>query len=143
MSIPPLTGSFGPSGLWIGLLGYLILSRLWGHFSRLMESRADDQAKRHSAGQAESADPAGSALEQNLIYAGALEKLYRHNLVPAVLPGRGLSHPNLYDRLTAAGVKPSFPRPAAPPRGPLALATGLALAGLIAALKLVVYLESS
>ncbi len=47
------------------------------------------------------------------VYAAALEALYRHNLAPAVL-GRGRTHPDLYDRLLAAGSEPDFPRPAPP-----------------------------
>ena len=47
-------------------------------------------------------------------YARALEKLYRINLIPAVMPARGQIHPHLYDRMLAAGVTPDFPRPKPP-----------------------------
>jgi len=48
-------------------------------------------------------------------YARALERLYQINQMPAVMPGKR-THPNLYDRLLAAGVTPAYPRPAAPAR---------------------------
>jgi Zn-dependent protease with chaperone function len=48
-------------------------------------------------------------------YARALAKLYEANLAPVVHLGKG-SHPHLYDRLTAAGVPPEYPRPKPPPR---------------------------
>lgn len=132
MSIPPLIGLFGPGGVWIGLLAYFTLSRLWGNFSRELECRADREA---------STSTSAASSDRDLVYASALEKLYRHNLVPAVMRGRGTTHPNLYDRLIAAGATPDFPRPQPPPRAPLAIACVLALAGLIAMLKLLRYLE--
>lgn len=48
-------------------------------------------------------------------YASALEKLHRANLVPAVL-ARKTTHPDLYDRMVAAGVTPEWPKPAPPAR---------------------------
>jgi hypothetical protein len=51
-------------------------------------------------------------------YARALEKIYRLNLMPAVMPRRtGQVHPNLYDRMLTAGLTPDFPRPAPAARG--------------------------
>lgn len=47
-------------------------------------------------------------------YARALERLYRTNQVPAVMPGNQKVHPHLYDRLLAAGLTPEYPRPRAP-----------------------------
>jgi len=47
------------------------------------------------------------------IYARALEKAYRENLVPAVIGGKQV-HPELYDRMVAAGIEPSYPRPKPP-----------------------------
>jgi hypothetical protein len=40
-----------------------------------------------------------------------LARVYEDNLIPAVLPQTGRSHPDLYERLLAAGVQPDFPRP--------------------------------
>ena len=61
-------------------------------------------------------------------YARALEKLYEANLFPAV-HGRK-SHPDLYSRMEAAGVTPSFPKPPAPSpwRGFPSLLLGLSVA---------------
>lgn len=46
-------------------------------------------------------------------YARALERLYELNLMPAVMGGLRM-HPNLYDRLLAAGETPAYERPAKP-----------------------------
>lgn len=69
---------------------------------RRMEKRADQVAVRHQE------DPA--------VYARALERLYQTNQLPAVMPRRlrPSVHPNLYDRMLAAGITPDFPKPAAP-----------------------------
>lgn len=50
------------------------------------------------------------------VYAGALEKIYRENQVPAVNASRLKAHPDLYDRMLGAGVTPDYPRPARPNR---------------------------
>jgi Zn-dependent protease with chaperone function len=68
--------------------------------ARRMEHHADAAAR-----------PAG---DDTLSYANALEKLYRYNSIPVVLAGRAPIHPHLYDRLTAAGATPNYPRPAPP-----------------------------
>jgi len=52
--------------------------------------------------------------EDHATYARALEKLYAENLVPAVIGEKRLTHPELYDRMTAAGHPPSWPRPEPP-----------------------------
>jgi Zn-dependent protease with chaperone function len=72
--------------------------RIW----RRMEVRADAAAQRDE-------DDAGT-------YARTLERLYEENLIPAVVAGAQVIHPNLYDRMLAAGTEPDFPRPAPPPR---------------------------
>jgi len=69
--------------------------------SRHCEKRADQIATRHES-------DAG-------VFASALLKLYKENLMPAVLAKRQSTHPDLYDRLIASGVQPDFPRPL-PPR---------------------------
>ena len=53
-------------------------------------------------------------------HAVALETIYKQNLVPAVLRKPG-AHGHLYDRLTAAGSPPAWPRPT-PPERPNAVA---------------------
>ena len=46
------------------------------------------------------------------VYARALERLYQTNQMPAVTPSRAnKTHPDLYDRMLAAGVTPDFPKP--------------------------------
>ena len=62
------------------------------------------------------ADAEAAARETNEgTYARALETIYRVNLIPAVMPSRGQTHPHLYDRMVAAGLTPDFLRPK-PPR---------------------------
>jgi hypothetical protein len=59
---------------------------------------------------------AGMALDLN-DYARALESICRTNQMPVVLSSRMRGvHPNLYDRLTAVGAKPAYPKPL-PPSG--------------------------
>jgi Zn-dependent protease with chaperone function len=87
----------------------LILKGLW----RRMEVRADAAAR-------EQEGEAG-------VYARVLERLYEVNLVPAVMSRFKGVHPNLYDRMVAAGVEPNYPRPKPPPRGPAIVALGVAI----------------
>lgn len=90
-------------GLWDGLalvvvvLGVVLLTR---RLSRRMEQRADAIAHEHQG--------------QEGVYARALEKLYRANLMPVVLPKSGGTHGHLYDRLVGAGAPPPYPRPRPP-----------------------------
>lgn len=65
-----------------------------------LEHKADRAAITHSP------DPA--------IYAWALERLHRLNLLPVVIARRLRTHPDLYDRMVAAGVTPEYPRPEPP-----------------------------
>lgn len=99
----------------VGLvLGVVVLLSLGRRLQTRMEERADAHA--HEG------DPT--------VYARALERLYEHNKVPAVL-GKA-PHPDLYDRLVSAGVAPEWPRPAPPPkwRPRLAVAGAIFLVGL-------------
>ncbi len=104
----PAIRSLPPSTVWLVLLGNPVaLFIAWTLFLRLvhrMEIRADAMAR-----QPETA--AGT-------YARALAKIYEANLVPVVLGAKRRTHPELYDRLVAAGVTPEYPRPEAPPGGP-------------------------
>jgi hypothetical protein len=75
--------------------------KLFVRLGRKMEKRADSQA----AGW----EPAAG------VYARALEKIYQANLAPAVLRSKRAVHPDLYDRILAAGVTPDYPRPDPPP----------------------------
>jgi Zn-dependent protease with chaperone function len=51
-------------------------------------------------------------------YGAALGRLYSATRVPVVLGSKRRAHPELYDRLIAAGSPPEYPRPKAPPRMP-------------------------
>ena len=68
--------------------------------TRKMEVRADSAANENQ--------------EASGVYARALERLYRSNHVPAVMPSSRLTHPHLYDRLLAAGITPDYDRPMPP-----------------------------
>jgi Zn-dependent protease with chaperone function len=114
-------------GLW-GLGGAFALSQLagWGYrrWSLGLEARADGFARASRASHAphapheEEAAPSsreGPASERaGAVYARALERLYERNLAPAAMPGASGAHPQLYDRLLAAGVTPAYPRPQPP-----------------------------
>jgi Zn-dependent protease with chaperone function len=80
----------------------VVFSRLANAFRRRMETAADSVATLHEG-------PAPGT------YARTLERLYQINQIPAVLKGTR-THPDLYDRLLASGVTPSYPRPTAPAR---------------------------
>jgi Zn-dependent protease with chaperone function len=70
--------------------------------ARRMEERADSFG--------------GKAVEDARVYPQALAKLYESNHVPAVMPGKRMVHPHLYDRLLSTGITPDYPRPKPPSR---------------------------
>ena len=81
-------------------LPVLVLLIVGNRLGRRMEKRADQMAVEN-----QNAEPA--------VYARALERLYQINQMPAVMPRRAHKiHPDLYDRMLAAGVTPDFPKPA-------------------------------
>jgi Zn-dependent protease with chaperone function len=95
----PATSAFGLRGMLLVLLPCFALLWFRGKLTRRMEVRADKLA----------VDGAG----EGAIYARALARLYETNQLPAVMPKRSrMPHPDLYDRMTAAGVTPDFPKPA-------------------------------
>jgi Zn-dependent protease with chaperone function len=94
----PMIHAFGFLGLMALLLNTTVTPRLFLIVSRKMESRADQLA----AGQ--QSDPA--------TYARALQRLCADRLTPAVFKTKHKTHPDLYERLQAAGITPDFPRPA-------------------------------
>jgi len=124
----PLFARGGWPALGLALLFALLLVVLIRLVGRRMEERADTAGR-------EGETDAGA-------YARALERLYRVNLVPAVVSRRGGVHPNLYDRMVAAGVQPDYERPRPPARlGPLValvtlVVTLIAVAGPVAAARL-------
>jgi hypothetical protein len=69
-----------------------------------MEKRADEAA-------------VGYQLDAS-IYAQALARLYEANQMPAIMPRRWFvaPHPDLYDRMLAAGLTPDFAKPLPPRR---------------------------
>jgi Zn-dependent protease with chaperone function len=96
----PIGFEYGPGGLAalaavLGLARYLVRK-----IFRRMERRADSVA-------AMGGDP--------IVYARALERIYMTNQMPATMPGkRRAIHPDLYDRMSAAGITPGYARPPAP-----------------------------
>jgi Zn-dependent protease with chaperone function len=115
--IKPAAVMWGPGGV-LTLLGLSWLVNIGSRrFSRRLERRADSIA---TANQSD----AGT-------YARALGRLHEDNLVPAVMP-RQRTHPDLYDRLLAAGVQPDYPRPPKPSAAaPHAIALSMLLGVLI------------
>ena len=98
----PVVLLVGPAGFLPLVLVVIVWVRLARRLIRKMETRADEIARHSQAGDG--------------VYARALEKIYQHNHLPAVLPGRHVTHPHLYDRMLAAGLAPGFPRPLPPAR---------------------------
>ena len=113
--MPAAFGTFG----FYGLLGAPALTILivWvtRRVARKMEERADKAGKAHEG------DPG--------IYARALEKLYRSNMMPAVMGQKRPVHPHLYDRMIEAGVTPESSRPKPPSKAMSLFAHGI-VAGL-------------
>jgi len=98
MLVRPLAEVFGP--LAVLLLAGWTLGIL--RFNRWLNLRFERQADRAAVeSQAESG-----------VYAQALLKLHEFNLLPATFERNSQTHPDLYDRLIAAGVQPEFSRPA-------------------------------
>lgn len=98
--VKPLVHAFDAGAIVaIGLASFLTMFGI-RRFSRRLEERADRIAHTNEG--------------ETGTYARALARFYEDNLTPAVLPRRRRTHPDLYDRLLAAGVQPDFPRPARP-----------------------------
>jgi Zn-dependent protease with chaperone function len=100
--VKPIVNAYGFTGLAITGVAILIGFRAVRALVLAMEKRADALARAHEG------EPG--------TYARALERLYQLNLVPAVTHDRRPTHPHLYDRLVAAHVVPSYPRPKPPSR---------------------------
>ena len=105
----------GPAGIAIPFLLWFLLHRLYARVFINLEKRADRAAVQNVESPA---------------YASALERLHRRNLMPAVLGAKAQrTHPDLYDRMLAAGVTPDYPRPAAPKESHWFPITGQILSG--------------
>ncbi len=100
IAIRPLAGSFGEGGAAIAIMVMLFTMLRVKPMQRRMEVRAD------AAGRAHQGDEG--------TYARALERLHESSLTPVVMMEERRTHPDLYDRLLAAGVTPSYPRPQLP-----------------------------
>jgi Zn-dependent protease with chaperone function len=85
--------------LFVSLL-FFVVTQLFRRVARQEEHRADKEAEHDS---------------KPGVYAKALEKIYKANLLPAVNAVKS-THPDLYDRMLAAGVTPDYPRPEKPKR---------------------------
>jgi Zn-dependent protease with chaperone function len=97
---PSFVASWGTTGILPPLLLWLFLLRGFSRLSLRLEKRADEAARQGVESPA---------------YARALERIHRRNLAPAALsPKADRTHPDLYDRMLAAGVTPDYPRPAPP-----------------------------
>jgi Zn-dependent protease with chaperone function len=88
---------------WVGwgvVVAWLVASVLIRRWQRRREVHADAVAH--------------ASVEDTTAYARALELGYEANVLPVV--GSRPTHPDLYDRLLAAGVTPDYPRPRRPSR---------------------------
>lgn len=98
--IRPVNAWF-PLGVAYLLIAFLVILALSLRLARTMEKRADQVAR--------------EGIEEATVYARALERLYMTSRIPAVQRKSSvLTHPDLYDRMVAAGLTPDYPRPAAP-----------------------------
>ena len=111
----------GPWSLVVVGLAIVFMGLRLRRTARRMEVAADGHAHHHG-------DPAALAR--------GLEKLYAHNLSPAVMGSRNQAHPDLVDRLEQAGLELDWPRPEPPLKrfdlkvAPLSLAMALLIAAL-------------
>jgi Zn-dependent protease with chaperone function len=78
------------------IIGFLIVLAIGRRVARRMEQRADKIAVETQI--------------DGAVYARALARLYEMNHTPAVMPNANKVHPDLYDRMVAAGVTPDFPK---------------------------------
>lgn len=97
----PAITAFGPLGLVAIMAAVFFILVLRSRLSQALEKRADREATVPE--------------EAPETYARALETLYRTNQMPVAMKGTGLlDHPDLYDRMVAAGVTPGYARPKSP-----------------------------
>ncbi len=111
----PAMGEFGAMGGLAVIIFVMLSIRVIGKIglARKMEIRADSAASGHP--------------EIASQYANALAKIYQRNLAPAVMGAKRGAHPDLYDRLIASGVTPTFPRPKPPSRAAILASYALIL----------------
>ena len=96
----PLLHRFDEGGFFLLMALTILVPKALRGLSQKLEKRADGIAQAHET------EPG--------VYAGALARIYEDGLLPAVNSRKTASHPDLYDRMEAAGITPDFPRPARP-----------------------------
>lgn len=124
----PVHGVFGAPGTLALACGAILLIALTAAVRRLLERPARKTA---------------ATGEESAAYARVLERIYEINGIPAVMRGAWASGTSLHDRMRAAGVEPSFERPAPPPRllVPLLTCFVLAIAALMGTRVLLMWAE--
>jgi Zn-dependent protease with chaperone function len=100
--VRPMTHAFGSKGILLLCIALILIQHITSQIMRRMEHHADDLANQLAP------DPT--------VYARALEKLHEASQIPAVMAGNKMIHPNLYDRMTQAGLTPSYDPPSPPKR---------------------------
>lgn len=110
--LPSIVVSFGFKGLAVGFVGYILIGRLGLKLSRMAELAADRTAL------------AGESNGE--VYAYALERIHKDNLIPAVMGGNE-THPDLCHRMKQAGVTPDYPRLGPPSKSLGVVCMGLAI----------------
>lgn len=125
-ALQPIVGLWGYRGLGAAFVVTLCATVFFGKWSHRREHDADD------AGCTGELEPG--------TYARALERIHEAALIPAVLGLESDTHPDLYDRMLAAGQQPAYPRPKRPPKARalfLAVAAPVWMIGFMIALKVI------
>jgi len=98
--VKPLVNEFHSAAIGALALNSILVRRSLRAARRKLkpESRADAIAKSNESSPG--------------VYARALARVYEDAALPAVVVGHHRTHPDLFDRMLAAGVAPDYPRPA-------------------------------
>lgn len=115
----PMTHTFGVAGVALLFIILFLMQHATTKIMRRMEHRADDLANTLAP------DPT--------VYARAMEKLHEASQIPAVMAGKNMIHPDLYDRMKQAGLSPSYepPLPPDPVSGMTVLVIGITVVSFI------------
>jgi Zn-dependent protease with chaperone function len=90
---------FGLPGVFFFVFAFAFMGGHVGQVCRLMETRADELGKKFEKNSGD--------------FARAIEKIYELNLMPVSMKQKS-THPDLYDRMLATGITPSYARPGPP-----------------------------
>ncbi len=115
----PIVNEWGAPGMAMAFILALVAQRFGMVMTRQREVAADQHATAH--------------VHDETIHAQALQALYRFNLTPVVMGNKRTTHPDLYDRMQAAGLTPEYERPE-----PARLALGKQIAFFISSALLVI-----